>query len=114
MRLHENQLKLIRHLARFNLLDYASCLHMLDTEGTEDKVALSYAFRPLTKNKYLTKRKDGSADGGTRHPRCCENTKVTGASIYSVGLLAEHCSGDSVHHPLYRDGAGRKREAGRL
>lgn len=60
MRLHENQLKLIRHLARFNLLDYASCLHMLDTTGTENQVALSYAFRPLTKNKYLTKRKDGS------------------------------------------------------
>ena len=60
MRLHENQLKLIRHLARFNLLDYASCLHLLDTEGTGDHVALSYAFRPLTKNKYLTKRKEGS------------------------------------------------------
>lgn len=60
MKLHDNQLKLIRHLARFNLLDYASCLHMLDTTGTVDKVALSYAFRPLTKNKYLVKRKDGS------------------------------------------------------
>lgn len=60
MRLHENQLKLIRHLARFNLLDYAGCLHMLDTARTGDKVALSYAFRPLTKNKYLTKRRDGS------------------------------------------------------
>lgn len=60
MRLHENQLKLIRHLARFNLLDYAGCLHLLDTERTGDQVALSYAFRPLTKNKYLTKRKDGS------------------------------------------------------
>ena len=60
MRLHENQLKLIRHLARFNLLDYAGCLHMLDMAGTGDKVALSYAFRPLTKNKYITKRKDGS------------------------------------------------------
>lgn len=60
MRLHENQLKLIRHLARFNLLDYAGCLHMLDMAGTGDKVALSYAFRPLTKNRYLTKRKDGS------------------------------------------------------
>ena len=41
MRLRENQLKLIRHLARFNLLDYAGCLHMLDTAGTEDQVALS-------------------------------------------------------------------------
>ena len=33
---------------------------MLDTTGTGDKVALSYAFRPLTKNKYLAKHKDGS------------------------------------------------------
>lgn len=60
MRLHENQLKLVHHLARFNLLDYASCLHLLDTEETGDQVALSYAFRPLTKNKYLVKRKGGS------------------------------------------------------
>ena len=60
MRLHNNQLKLIRHLARFNLLDYSSCLHMLDETGTGDQVALSYVFRPLTKNKCLTKRKDGS------------------------------------------------------
>ena len=44
MRLHENQLKLIRHLARFNLLDYASCLHLLDTEGTGDHVALSLSL----------------------------------------------------------------------
>lgn len=60
MRLHDNQLKLIYHLARFNLLDYISCLHLLDTEGSGNQVALSYAFRPLTRNKYLTKHKDGS------------------------------------------------------
>lgn len=60
MRLHENQLKLLRHLARFNLLDYPDCLKLLDTEGTGDRTALSYAFRPLTKNGYLSKRKDGT------------------------------------------------------
>lgn len=60
MKLHENQLKLLRHLARFNLLDYADCLDMLDTAKTGDRVALSYAFRPLTKNKYVSRRKDGS------------------------------------------------------
>ncbi|MCM1149707.1 MAG: hypothetical protein NC319_06445 [Butyricicoccus sp.] len=60
MKLHENQLKLIRHLARFNLLDYDSCLDMLATPEMTDRVALSYAFRPLTKNGYLSKRKDGS------------------------------------------------------
>lgn len=60
MKLHENQLHLLRHLARFNLLDYTGCLEMLDVDETGDRTALSYAFRPLTKNKYLSKRKDGS------------------------------------------------------
>lgn len=60
MKLHENQLRLIQHLCRFHMLDYADCLWMLDTEGTHDAVALSYVFRPLTKNGYLSKRKDGS------------------------------------------------------
>lgn len=60
MKLHDNQLQLIRHLARFNLLDYGSCLEMLDVDGTGDRTALSYTFRPLTRNKYLSKRKDGS------------------------------------------------------
>ena len=58
MTLHENQLKLLRHLARFNLLDYASCLHLLDTSGKTDAVSLSYAFRPLTRYGYLTKHGD--------------------------------------------------------
>lgn len=60
MKLHDNQLQLIQHLARFNLLDYGGCLEMLDVDGTGDRTALSYVFRPLTKNKYLSKRKDGS------------------------------------------------------
>lgn len=72
MRLHGNQLKLIHHLARFNFLDYPSCLHMLDETGSGDQVTLSYTFRPLTKNKYLTKHKDGSvailAKGRTLFP----------------------------------------------
>lgn len=60
MKLQDNPLQLIQHLARFNLLDYAGCLKMLDVDETGDRTALSYAFRPLTKNKYLSKRKDGS------------------------------------------------------
>lgn len=60
MKLHDNQLHLLQHLARFNLLDYSSCLEMLDVEETGDRTKLSYAFRPLTKNKYVSKRKDGS------------------------------------------------------
>ena len=59
MKLHENQLNLIRHLVRFNLMAYEDCLSFLDTEKTGDKVALSYVFRPLTKNKYLSKNKKG-------------------------------------------------------
>ena len=57
--LNENQLKLLRHLARFNLLDYPSCLDMLSTNENESRTALSYAFRPLTKNRYVSKNKRG-------------------------------------------------------
>jgi hypothetical protein len=32
----------------------------LDLDKTNDRTALSYAFRPLTKNKYAAKHKDGS------------------------------------------------------
>ncbi len=59
MKLHDNQLRLIRHLIRFNVLDYSSCLKVLDTENTGDRVALSYTFRPLTKNDYISKNKKG-------------------------------------------------------
>ena len=59
MKLHENQLNLIRHLIRFNLMAYEDCLEMLDTDDSKDRTALSYAFRPLTKNKYLSKSKKG-------------------------------------------------------
>ena len=55
----DNQEKLIQHLIRFHILDYESCLQVLDTENTGDKVALSYVFRPLTKHKYIVKDKDG-------------------------------------------------------
>ena len=59
MKLHDNQLRLIRHLIRFNTLDYPSCLDVLDIEGTGNRVALSYVFRPLTKNDYIVKNKNG-------------------------------------------------------
>ena len=55
----DNQEKLIRHLIRFHILDYESCLQVLDIENTGDKVALSYVFRPLTKHKYIIKDKNG-------------------------------------------------------
>lgn len=53
------QFRLLRHLARFQILDYESCLKMLDTSNTGDMVKMSYLFRPLTKNKYISKSKDG-------------------------------------------------------
>lgn len=59
MKLHNNQLYLIRHLIRFNYLDYESCLDVLDRDNTGDKIKMSYAFRPLTKNKYISKNKEG-------------------------------------------------------
>ena len=55
----DNHVVLIRHLIRFHILDYESCLQVLDTENTGDKVALSYVFRPLTKHKYIVKDKNG-------------------------------------------------------
>lgn len=56
----ENQKRLIRHLIRFHILDYESCLQVLDTENTENRIALSYVFRPLTKNSFIVKKKDGT------------------------------------------------------
>ncbi len=60
MKLHDDQLNLIRFLVRFNLLDYQTCLDLLATPDKTNRVELSYVFRPLTKNGYLSKRKDGS------------------------------------------------------
>lgn len=56
--LHTCQAILLRHLARFHILDYEGCLKVLDTENTGDLVAMSYLFRPLTKNNYISKSKD--------------------------------------------------------
>ena len=59
MKLHENQLNLILHLIHLTIMRYEDCLRMLDTENTGDMIAMSYVFRPLTKNGYLAKNKDG-------------------------------------------------------
>ena len=92
MKLHENQCKLLRHLARFNLLDYPTCLQILDTEQTKDMRRLSYAFRPLTKNGYLSRRKDGSvailAKGRRLFPE--ENTMLhTGGGSKEIRRVIE-------------------------
>jgi len=49
-------LVLLRHLAQFRTLDYQSCLRLLNNSG--DKTAASYEFRPLTKQKYISKREN--------------------------------------------------------
>lgn len=59
MKLHENQLNLILHLIRLNIMTYEDCLKFLDTESTGDMIAMSYVFRPLTKNSYVSKSKGG-------------------------------------------------------
>lgn len=46
--LQYNQLALLYHLARFNLLHYEDCLEMLKTPEKTERKELSYAFRPLT------------------------------------------------------------------
>ena len=46
MKLHENQLNLILHLIRLNIMNYEDCLKFLDTENTGDMIAMSYVFRP--------------------------------------------------------------------
>lgn len=56
--LHYNQLALLWHLARFNLLHYKDCLEMLKMPEKTGRKELSYAFRPLTKNGYVSKGKD--------------------------------------------------------
>lgn len=60
IKLHKDQLNLIRHTIRFPLTDYLDCLEILGGAEGGDRVKLSYAFRPLTKNGYLAKHKDGS------------------------------------------------------
>ena len=70
MKLHQNQLDLILHLIRFNIMSYEDCLKFLDTEHTGDLVAMSYIFRPLTKNKYVAKNKDGRYRTWQPDPRC--------------------------------------------
>lgn len=59
IKLHHNQVQLLAHLAQFNLLSYKDCLELLKTSGQTDRRSLSYAFRPLTKNGYVSKNKDG-------------------------------------------------------
>lgn len=57
--LHYHQLALLWHLARFNLLHYEDCLEMLKMPNRTGQKELSYAFRPLTKNGYILKGRDG-------------------------------------------------------
>ena len=59
IKLHYNQELLLAHLAQFNLLCYEDCLELLKTPSQTERRDLSYAFRPLTKNGYISKSKDG-------------------------------------------------------
>ena len=57
--LQSNQIGLLEFMAKYPCLDYESCLRRLGTYENDDMVALSYAFRPLTRYGYLSKGKDG-------------------------------------------------------
>ncbi len=52
-RFHANQWDLIEHLCRFHMLDYPSCLRFLDTNQTDNALALSYFVRPMVRHGYL-------------------------------------------------------------
>jgi len=122
--LNENQLKLLQHLARFNLLDYPSCLDMLDNDGGSDRTTLSYAFRPLTKNRYVSKDKRGCvsilAKGRALFPELepllsAGGGEQTRQRIMEVSRLpAEDRAWYPLHHALYRNADGRKAPSGRL
>ena len=58
--MHPTQEELIKHLCRYNVLSYEGCLHMLDPYELSTPVERSYIFRPLTKQGYLKKHRDGT------------------------------------------------------
>ena len=58
--MHQNQEELIKHLCRYNVLSYEDCLHLLDPYELATPVERSYIFRPLTKQGYLKKHRDGA------------------------------------------------------
>ena len=43
-KLHENQLYLLRHLARFQMLSYPDCLELLNTVGTKNRIGPLLCF----------------------------------------------------------------------
>ena len=126
-KLHENQLNLLRHLARFQLLSYADW-------GTASRKALSYAFRPLTKNRYVSKQRDGcvsilakgralfpelvplisTGGGAAERRRVMEVSRMAALmernGVPVAGELQETAmpyfipsAGHSVHHAFYRN-----------
>lgn len=113
--LHYNQLALLWHLARFNLLHYEDCLEMLKTPGKTGRKELSYAFRPLTKNGYVSKSKDGgvsilakgralypevtpliSAGGGEREHRRVMQVSRMAMWMAEHGFYTEEAPGEKV------------------
>lgn len=57
--LNAGQINLLVHLKRFSVADQKTSLLALDTEKTQNKDNLLYSLRPLMKNGYISKRKDG-------------------------------------------------------
>jgi len=53
------QIELLVHLKKFSVANQAACLRVLDTGKTQQEEKLLYSLRPLVKNKYISRRKDG-------------------------------------------------------
>jgi hypothetical protein len=106
MKLKPNQLALIRHLAQFQILDYQSCLQMLN----DDKIKASYALRPLIRYKYISKHKNGSvkvlSKGRALFPNAESLVNIGGRnderinSISRIAMLLSKAGIDSVSSPL--------------
>lgn len=113
--LHYDQLKLLYHLARFNLLHYEDCLDMLKMPDKTERKELSYAFRPLTKNGYVSKSRDGcvsilakgralypevapliSAGGGERERKRVMQVSRMAMWMAEHGFPAEEALGEKV------------------
>jgi len=89
VKLKKNHLYLIHHLAQFGTLDYRSCLQLLD----HDSRKASYAFRPLTKNKYISKKNNSVtilAKGRELFPDVKPLVSMGGGSRARVNLISRN------------------------
>ena len=110
MKLHENQLNLIRHLIRFNLMAYEDCLEMLDTDDSKDRTALSYAFRPTGYAGVPC----GDVAWKVRHSHLWRAAGYRRTLLHSLCLLEENRLWNSVYNQVCGDAPGIRQAICRL